>query len=188
MSCLAVNAQAGPARIRYAGKHAACLVLAALLALGGCAAKGPTPYGPKFGAFGYSDDRRDDGTIEVSFTGNSETSRTTVEGFALYRAAQVTRAAGFTHFAIMKRKFRHRLDSLYDRQPAPGIIMRESSHQYGGLPDGERHDSSTEIRRDWMTSTLVIRPYSGAPPAGALHLEDADAVMRRLAPLFKKTG
>jgi len=167
---------------------AACLLMAAALALGGCAPGGPTEYGPKFGAFGYSDDRRGDGTVEVSFTGNSETPRPTVEGFALYRAAEVTRAAGFARFAVMERSFRHRLDSPVEREPAPGMILRESSRQYDAMLDEGRRDAGAEIRRDWMTVTLVIRPYGGAPPAGALRLEEVDAVMRRLAPLVRKGG
>ena len=166
----------------------ACLLLAGTLTLGACAPGGPTEYGPKFGAFGYSDDRRGDGTVRVSFTGNSETPRTTVEGFALYRAAEVARAAGFARFAVMERSFRHRLDRPIERAPAPDIILRESSRQYDATLDEGRRGAGSEIRRDWMTVELVIRPYRGAPPDGALRLEEVDSVMRRLAPLVRRGG
>jgi hypothetical protein len=165
--------------------QAAVFLLAGALALGGCAAGGPTEYGPKFGAFGYSDDARPDGAVRVRFTGNSETPRGTVEGFALYRAAEITLAAGFAEFAIMERTFHHRIDKPVERTRAPRIILRESSRQYDATLDAGRRDARTRIRRDWMTTTLVIRPYRGTPPQGALRLEHAGAVIKRLAPLVK---
>jgi len=164
--------------------RAAALALgAAALVLGACAAPGPTRYGPKFGAFGYSDDDRAGGTIRVRFTGNSETPRSAVDSFALYRAAEVTLARGFDRFAIMDRSFRHVVDRPDERADAPDIILRESSRQYDATLDAGRGGGG--IRRDWMTSTLVILPYRGAAPKGALRLEDARAVLGRLAPLVK---
>lgn len=168
----------GPAR-------RAALLLAAIVALAGCATGGPTEYGPKFGVFGYSDERRSDGAIRVRFTGNSETPQTTVEGFALYRAAEVTLAAGFDRFAVMERSFRHRLDRPAVQERAPAIILRESSREYDATLDAGRRDAGTRIRRDWMTTTLVIRPFRGAAPGEALRVEDAKAVIRRLAPLIR---
>jgi len=166
----------------------AVLLLAGALALGACAASGPTEYGPKFGVFGYSDDRRPDGAIRVRFTGNSETPQPTVEGFALYRAAEVTLAAGFDRFAVMERAFHHRLDRPAERDRAPSIILRESSRQYDATLDAGRRDAGDRVRRDWMTSTLVIMPFRGAAPKEALRIEDAKAVLRRLAPLVKGGG
>lgn len=168
--------------------RAAGLLLAGALLLVGCAAPGPTPYGPKFGAFGYSDERRADGAIRVRFTGNSETPRSTVDGFALYRAAEVALAAGFENFAVMERDFRHQVDRPVEQAPAPRIILRESSRQYDTTLDAGRRDAGTRIQRDWMTTTLVVRPYRGSPPAGALRLENAEAVIRRLAPLVAGEG
>ncbi len=168
--------------------RAAIALLAGALALGGCAAGGPTEYGAKFGAFGYSDDRRTDGAIRVRFTGNSETPRATVEGFALYRAAEITLAAGFAKFAIMKRAFHHRLDSPVEQTRAPWIILRESARQYDATLDTGQRDTRARIRRDWMTTTLVVRPFRGRPPSGALRQEDAGAVIRRLAALVKGGG
>ncbi len=167
---------------------AAIVLFAGALALGGCAAGGPTGYGPKFGAFGYSTDARADGALRVRFTGNSKTPRTTVEGFALYRAAELTLAAGFERFAIVDRAFHHRLDAPFERRRAPAIILREASRQYDATLDAGRRDARIRIRRDWMTTTLVIRPYRGTPPKGALRLEHAGAVLKRLAALVKGGG
>lgn len=167
--------------------RATALVLLAL-ALGGCVVGGPTGYGAKFGAFGYSDDRRPGGAIRVRFTGNSETPRTTVDGFALYRAAEITLAAGFAKFAIMKRRFHHRLDRPVERTRAPWIILRESSRQYDATLDSGQRDTRPRVRRDWMTTTLLVRPFRGAAPNGALRQEDARAVIKRLAALVKGGG
>jgi len=163
----------------------AIVLLAGALALGGCAPRGPTGYAPKFGAFGYSEEARADGALRVRFTGNSETPRATVEGLALYRAAELTLAAGFDRFAIVDRAFHHRLDKPVKRRRAPNIILRESSRQYDTTLDLWRRDTGARIRRDWMTTTLVIRPYRGRPPGGALRLENAGAVIKRLAPMVR---
>jgi hypothetical protein len=76
-------------------------VLAALLA--GCTT--PAPYAPQTysGGPGYSDERLAQNRYRVTFTGNTATPRAQVEDYLLYRAAQVTRDAGFTAFEFDTR-------------------------------------------------------------------------------------
>ncbi len=89
------------------------LTAAAIAALGvGLAAcETATPYQPApggagqhAGGYGFSDYRVDDTHWRVTFSGNSMTSRETVEKYLLYRAAELTRQQGFDWFATIDRR------------------------------------------------------------------------------------
>jgi hypothetical protein len=75
----------------------------ALGLLAGCAT--PTPYAPRTEGqrTGYTDRALTQTRYRVTFTGNSVTPRETVESFLLLRAAEVTRAAGYTNFIFDTR-------------------------------------------------------------------------------------
>ena len=75
----------------------------ALGLLAGCAT--PTPYAPRTEGqrTGYTDRALTQTRYRVTFTGNSVTPRETVESFLLLRAAEVTRAAGYTNFMFDTR-------------------------------------------------------------------------------------
>ncbi len=75
----------------------------ALLLLAGC--QTASPYKPKESphSTGYSDERLADNRYRVTFTGNSATARETVENYLLLRAAEVTLAAGYSHFVFDTR-------------------------------------------------------------------------------------
>ena len=77
----------------------ACAMLGLLAA---CVA--PTPYqaAPPQG-FGFSEDRLDQNRFRITFRGNSQTSRETVEDYLLYRAAELTLQNGFDHFIMVGR-------------------------------------------------------------------------------------
>ena len=74
--------------------------------MAGCMA--PTPYQPRLeGAqTGYTDRALTQNRYRVTFTGNSVTPRETVESYLLLRAAEVARAAGYTHFLFDTRNTR----------------------------------------------------------------------------------
>src|SRR5215475_1112787 len=85
-------------------KVAAALV-AGSLALAGCAS--PTPYQP-LGAEtgvsgGYSNQRITNDQYRVMFSGNTMTSRQTVETYLLYRAAELTTQQGYDWFVMTDR-------------------------------------------------------------------------------------
>lgn len=88
-------------------KSSASLALAALLAAGlaGCAT--PTPYQPNVRgqttSGGFSEVRLENNRFRVNFQGNTLTSRETVEGYLLYRAAELTVQNGYDWFAIVQR-------------------------------------------------------------------------------------
>src|SRR5579884_4157422 len=60
----------------------------------------PTPYQPRLEGqnTGYTDRELTHNRYRITFTGNSVTPRETVESYLLLRAAEVTRAAGYTSF------------------------------------------------------------------------------------------
>lgn len=75
---------------------ATCLLLA------GCATP-PTPYAPRDGRYGYSEQQIETDRYRVVFHGNSATSRERVETFLLYRAAELTLENGYDHFQVVDR-------------------------------------------------------------------------------------
>jgi hypothetical protein len=80
------------------------LGLLAGLVLAGCA-NPPTPYQPRLAGqtTGYTDRALTQNRYRVTFTGNTATPRETVESFLLLRAAEVTRAAGYSAFLFDTR-------------------------------------------------------------------------------------
>lgn len=95
------------------------LIAAGLLA--GCMT--PTPYAPRMEGqqTGYTDRALTQNRYRVTFTGNSATPRETVESFLLLRAAEVTRAAGYSAFMFDTRntKANHTYDYI-GPDPGPG--------------------------------------------------------------------
>ncbi len=86
------------------------LILAALLAAGGPALSGcatVTPYQPavrgQHPGGGYSEQAQGAGRYRVTFRGNSLTARDRVEGYLLYRAAELTVRDGYDWFLIVDR-------------------------------------------------------------------------------------
>ena len=65
----------------------------------------PTPYQPRLEGqqTGYTDRALTHNRYRITFTGNTATPRETVESYLLLRAAEVARAAGFTHFIFDTR-------------------------------------------------------------------------------------
>jgi hypothetical protein len=81
----------------------AALAAAALAGLAACASV--TPYQPaeRPGAQGFAETRLEPNRYALTFSGNSLTAREQVENAALYRAAELTLAAGFDHFIVAAR-------------------------------------------------------------------------------------
>jgi len=86
-------------------RFAIATMLAAATALSACATA--TPYQPEIpGAAvsgGYSDYQLDSNKFRVTFSGNTLTSRETVERYLLYRAAELTVSQGYDYFVVAAR-------------------------------------------------------------------------------------
>jgi hypothetical protein len=85
--------------------------------LAGCMT--PSPYGPRQRgqATGYTDLALTQNRYRVTFTGNSVTPRETVESYLLLRAAEVTKAAGYSNFIFDTRN-------------------TKANHSYTAIPEG----------------------------------------------------
>lgn len=75
------------------------LMLAAVATLAACATA--TPYQPAERGYGYSEQRIEQNRYRVTFTGNSDTPKQTVENYLLYRAAELTLQSGYDYFVLV---------------------------------------------------------------------------------------
>jgi hypothetical protein len=105
---------------------------------------GATPYQPAAepgrnapSGYGYSEQRLERDRFVVSFSGNSMTSRNTVETYLLYRAAELTAQNGFDWFLTLQRgtdrHTRTTVDRAYGIGPYPywSPYWRYGSARYG---------------------------------------------------------
>ena len=110
-------------RIPSFRQAAAAALLAGTALLSGCAT--PTAYQPATGygrsANGYSDQQVDRDRFQVSFSGNSLTSRDTVERYLLYRSAQLTVERGYDHFILVDRNTEKHTQTYADRPFGGGL-------------------------------------------------------------------
>lgn len=175
-------------------------VLAVLAAatLSACATS--TPYqpvaqsGPTQG--GYSELRLEPNRFRVNFQGNSLTSRETVEGYLLYRAAELTIQNGYDWFAIVDRETDKQTRTYVEPDPfyRPWYgsygFWRPSWRYYGG-PIGWRSwnpywgDPFWADRVDVRTiekfeASAEIVMERGRKPEGDIRAFDARAVMENL--------
>lgn len=81
--------------------YAISAVVALALGVAGC---GPTPYEPAASPSdtGYLTEQLSEDRYRVSFEGNADTERETVETYLLYRAAEVAAKTGHPYFAVVE--------------------------------------------------------------------------------------
>jgi len=88
-------------------KKSAAFAVAVALSAGLAACATPTPYQPNVkgqsASGGYSEVRLEPNRYRVNFAGNSLTGRETVEGYLLFRAAELTVESGYDWFSIVDR-------------------------------------------------------------------------------------
>jgi hypothetical protein len=72
-----------------------------LLVLTACATA--TPYQPQKDGYGYSERKVESNRYTVTFSGNAQTPRQTVEDYLLYRAAEVTLSSGYDYFILAEQ-------------------------------------------------------------------------------------
>ena len=183
---------------RYAALAASALLLATL---GACATA--TPYQPNIRgqatSGGFSEVRLEADRFRVNFAGNSLTSRETVEGYLLYRSAELTVAQGYDWFSVVDRQTDRNArtyvepDPFYQPWYGPRYsFWRPSWRYYGGgygwrswdpfYGDpfwGDRMDVRT-VEKFEASAEIVM--HKGAKPEGDTHAFDAGAVMDNLGP------
>lgn len=177
----------------------ASLALAGLLSA--CATA--TPYQPNIPgqqtSGGYSEQRIENNRFRVNFAGNSLTSRETVEGYLLYRAAELTTQEGYDWFTIADRNVDRDTRTYVDRDPfyrpwyGPSYgYWRPSWRYYGGgfgwrTWDPYFGDPFWADRMDVRTvdkyeASAEIVMQRGAKPNDDPRAFDARAVIANLGP------
>jgi len=162
-------------------------VIAVLLSAGlaaGCAA--PTPYQPASNGEGYAERPLEADRYRVTFSGNSLTSRETVEDYLLLRAAEVTLARGYDHFVVVE-KDTERSTSYHTMGTGFGGHFGRSYHDpffYGRFhgPGFGGFASATTWPRDRYAAYANIVMRRGTKPADNAQAYDARAVIERLGP------
>lgn len=182
------------------------VVLAAALAtasLVGCST--PTPYQPDIAgqriSGGYSEQRISEDRYRVNFAGNSLTSRDRVEGYLLFRAAELTARDGYDWFLIVDRLTEHDVETYVEPDPfyrpwygrdygywRPHWRYYRQGWQawhpeWGGSFWGNSVDLRT-VERFEAHADIVMR--RGPVPAGEERAFDARRVLADLGPTIER--
>ncbi|HEY9236264.1 MULTISPECIES: CC0125/CC1285 family lipoprotein [Phenylobacterium] len=181
------------------------VAIIASLALAGLAAActTATPYQPNIPgqqvSGGYSEQQIEANRFRVNFAGNSLTSRETVEGYLLYRAAELTVQQGFDWFSIVDRSTEADRRTYIERDPffspwyGPAYgYWRPSWRYYGGGFGWRTWDpywgspfwsDSVDVRTvTKFEASAEIVMHRGAKPADDPRAFDARAVVNNLGP------
>jgi hypothetical protein len=160
----------------------ALVVLLALL-LAACAGK-PTPYQSAQNGYGYSEQRIEENRYRVSFSGNSATSRQTVEDYLLYRAAELTVQNGHDWFEVADRDTVQEY-SGYGGSPAIGVGGGGGS---GGVGVGLSFPMFGGGSAPSYTAHMDILVHDGEKPPQNPNAYDAFSVISQLQPKILTGG
>ncbi|MFN3858733.1 MAG: CC0125/CC1285 family lipoprotein [Caulobacter sp.] len=183
--------------IARAARIAAIIGLAGTL-MAACATA--TPYQPNVRgqavSGGYSDERITSDRFRVSFSGNSLTSRETVERYLLFRAAELTLAEGYDGFVLADRETTRDSRTYFDPPPGRygwGYGYWRPSWRYFGPRYGWRRWDPWYSDRFWaddmdmrtvtrFEATAEIVMYRGPSPSGPERSFNAREVVANLGP------
>lgn len=175
------------------------LMVAGSLSLASCMTA--TPYQPASvsGSVrnGYSDEQIEQNRFRVSFSGNSLTSRETVERYLLYRSAELTLQNGYDYFVLSNRDTEKKTQTYatpgiggpafgpwggwgpYWRYHNPGWGWR-SWDPFWGDPFFDRNIDIRTVDRYEAVAEIVMG--KGPKPADNIRAFDAHEVKERLGP------
>jgi hypothetical protein len=177
--------------------------VAALLSAGLAACATPTPYQPNVRGGGlsattggYSEVRVEPTRYRVTFQGNSLTSRETVEGYLLFRAAELTVQNGYDWFTVVDRDTDKKTRTYVEPDPLyrpwyGGYGYWRPYWRYYGGPYGWRTwdpfwgdpfwASRVDVRTiERFEATAEIVMAKGPKPQGDPSAFDAHAVIENL--------
>ncbi len=172
------------------------LMMAAIAALALSACATQTPYEPASkatGGHGYSETHFEGDRWGVSFSGNSVTSRHTVEVYMLYRAAELTVQNGYDWFETVNRSTERQTQYLADPDPwwgTYGPYWRPYWRAYrGGVwgpwgPGWGPDWDVSQINRYEANAEIIM--HHGAKPADNPRAFDAHEVMTNLGPHIER--
>lgn len=167
-------------------KTGSLIALCALLSLGACASATPYQLAGR-GGEGFVDQQLEAGKYRVTFKGNTLVERATAENYVLFRAAEVTLAAGFDHFVLADQT----ADALssytstgYNTGFGGGSFGGGGFFYgggFGGLGFGGITTTSTRERQSYVVGA-VIEAGRGPKPAGNSKAYDARSVIESIGP------
>lgn len=158
------------------GFLAGCIALAFVA---GCAAEPPYfgPLGPDHST-GYTDLKIDQNRYRVTYTGNSDTPRTTVENFLLLRAAQVTQQAGAAYFIFDTRDTKTQTSYISTFTGWPGWGGR--GWYWHSWPEDEQEETRPITRYEAYAEIVLLTEAQSKTEPRALN---AQSVIEHLGPL-----
>ena len=162
------------------------MIAAAALALAACTTA--TPYGPADGSGrGFTDQRLESDRFRVTFAGNTQTPRDTVENYLLYRAAELTVQNGYDHFVMVEGKvdqktsFRTYSTDAFGYYSFPYTVYGWGAAPYFGYYGRyPRQDYQTREYQEFTASAEILM-RSGAKPDSEQLAYDAREVLRNLS-------
>lgn len=191
-------------------KGTALAIALATACLTACAT--PTPYQPNVpgqqASGGFSERRLEADRFQVSFAGNTLTSRETVERYLLYRAAELTVQQGYDWFETADRRTERDARTTIEQDPfmRPGFgygagygYWRPSWRYYGPRYGGWRSwdpfygdpffTTRAQVRTvEKFEATAEIVLHKGAKPAGETRAYDAREIMTSLGRDIQRPG
>jgi hypothetical protein len=168
------------------------LVALAVLALGAC--ETATPYQPvgapgAQSSGGYSDQQIEANRWRVTFSGNSLTSRETVERYLLFRAAQLTTNQGYDWFEAVDRHTNQKSELVGDTfaygGPRWGFYRPGFGWGYGFWGDPFWGGPIDIQQVSQFQASAEILMGHGPKPSGDPRAFDARAVIDHLGPTIK---
>ncbi len=142
----------------------------------------PTPYQAFYNGQGYADQKIEPNRYRVSFTGNSETPRETVENYLLYHAAEVTLREGKDYFVIAGRDTEAR---TYGEGPGVGGMFGQGIGPWGHSSwSGLSLSSGTKETEYSVHADIIL--HAGAKPADNSHAYDAREIVKNLSKLIAR--
>lgn len=166
----------------FAKRHIpkACII-ALVVWLAGCSM--PTPYQPAIDGLGYSEQSIENDRYRIIFAGNSQTPRSTVDNYLLYRIAELTLDRGFDHFILVEKDIER---STTYRSSATGFsgFHRGFYSYYPRRFGGFLSTTSRPSDRYAGLANVVMR--KGEKPSDSPNAYSARDVLERLKPTIKR--
>ena len=158
-------------RTMHLSRFVSLLILVATLA--GCAGAGfgPTRYEAMKGdAYGYDDMPLGGGVYRIAFSGNSNTPAELVDRFVLYRAAQITLAAGGKRFLVVDDKGQQSVSTYSGSSMITGTDVTRTPSAGRLFPGSTTVSTSTDASTYYGTSTehSVIKTIRVLGPADSI--------------------
>jgi hypothetical protein len=155
---------------------------ALLMVLTACAQ--PAPFAPRGAGqrTGYTDRQLAGNRWRVTFTGNSATPREQVENDLLLRAAQVTLAAGYTHFLFDSRDTQAKTNVTAFAEPGPGLYWGRGWRFHPGFgydPFGPDVDIITTTSYQAYAEIVVLNADEASHESRAVN---AQTVIEHMTP------